>query len=124
MSQLDQINKDINETLDNISRINSEISDNAKKTNELLNQQNEKLNKIEESVNISDEKITKANNIVGKIMSDKNKGFFNGIAVGATTTGIAVTAGAFATGNVPLGVTALFVTGIISGSAAIINKIL
>jgi len=124
MSQLDQINKDINKTLDNISRINGEINEYAKKTTEILDQQSEKLDKIEKSVNVTDEKITNANHTIDKIIVDKKKGFFNGIAIGATTTGIGLTIGAFATGNIPLGIVSLAMTGIIGGGAAIINKIM
>lgn len=123
-TELEEINKDINSTLDNITRLNGEIFDYAKKSSELLDQQSEKLDKIDKSVNVTNEKISGANNTINKIMSDKKRGFFNGIAAGATTTGIAVTAGAFATGNIPLGISTLVITGIIGGGAAIINKFL
>lgn len=122
--ELKKINEDINSTLDNISRLNNEIFDYAKKSSELLDQQSEKLDKIDKSLGSTEEKISNANDTINKIMSDKKKGFLNGIVTGATTTGIAVTAGAFATGNIPLGISALIVTGIIGGSAAVINKIL
>ena len=123
-TELERINKDIGYTLDNISKLNNEILDYAKKSGEVLDQQSEKLDKIGKSVDVTDEKISNANKTINKIMSDKKKGFLNGIAAGVATTGIAVTVGAFATGNIPLGISMLAVTGIVSGSATIINKLL